>query len=126
ADGSVDAYYPAVDESTWPESTLWKGRRIKKTDIKKLYRLDDADLQGLEFKTDDRFVETGKGRRKQSRVVETFRYKEREVELVAWRKHGGPEAFKLFLDGLKERWEKAQEKKLPLERKPFPAPVSYN
>ncbi|EJD33571.1 hypothetical protein AURDEDRAFT_177347 [Auricularia subglabra TFB-10046 SS5] len=113
------------DEASWPESTLWKGRRIKKTDIKKFYRLDDDDLQELEFKTDDRWIETPKNKKRSGILVDTKRYKEREVERIAWRKHGGPEGFKAYLDLLKERWDQAQAKKQPADRKPFPAPVSY-
>ncbi|KAH6900883.1 hypothetical protein BKA70DRAFT_730013 [Coprinopsis sp. MPI-PUGE-AT-0042] len=77
----------ALNESKWRKSTLTARKKIMKTDALKKYHLQDYDLVGLDVEYKKFNIP---GRRTQGTK---HMYKEKEVELVAWRKHGGPDGF---------------------------------
>ncbi|KAH6909630.1 hypothetical protein BKA70DRAFT_1276690 [Coprinopsis sp. MPI-PUGE-AT-0042] len=77
----------ALNESKWRKSALTARKKIMKTDALKKYHLQDYDLVGLDVEYKKFNIP---GRRTQGTK---HMYKEKEVELVAWRKHGGPDGF---------------------------------
>lgn len=73
---------------------------ILKSDIRPLYRLNpEKDLDGLVSTEERRVSSIGQ------HLKTAYRYKEIEVERVAWRKYGGPKGFEAHLKKLRERYE---------------------
>ncbi|KAG6916582.1 hypothetical protein DXG01_006231 [Tephrocybe rancida] len=69
-------------------------------------RLRKEDLEGLHFlehKTQEDFI--------------AFLYTVRDVELRAWKKHGGPEGWDAYLQKLRESWPRRSKSK---GTEPFP------
>ncbi|GJE94927.1 hypothetical protein PsYK624_111030 [Phanerochaete sordida] len=97
---------PKTDESTWRQSRVPLGKTICATDISTLYRLHADDLRGLTY------VEKPSGK-----IRDMKEYQERDVERVAWKKHGSPERFEAHLDKLEKQWNAR-----PGQTKAFPDP----
>ncbi|TFK84281.1 hypothetical protein K466DRAFT_665252 [Polyporus arcularius HHB13444] len=83
--------------------------KIIKEDAVELYRLDDKELEGLDFE-----------RKPRERGGYYKQYVEREVEWRAWEKHGGPIGFWHFLKRLQEEFVKSDA-----QQKHFDLPRSY-
>ncbi|KAF5340293.1 hypothetical protein D9611_007853 [Ephemerocybe angulata] len=105
-----------VDESTWRASSIREGTTINKTAVKDEYRIADPAKLGLKPCWEGLIEKVLYG---QLTNVPMTLYDEREVELAAWRKHGGPDGFQAYLKKLHE----TQKKNRPNAR--FLAPSSY-
>ncbi|KAF6752818.1 hypothetical protein DFP72DRAFT_903703 [Ephemerocybe angulata] len=105
-----------VDESTWRASTIRLGTTIKKGSIKDLYGIRNPEDVGLKPCRREKIKKVIKGK---LTLVTMILYNERDVELAAWRQHGGPDEFHAFL---KKRHE---EHKAKNPGKAFEAPRSY-
>ncbi|TFY82473.1 hypothetical protein EWM64_g1535 [Hericium alpestre] len=90
-----------TDESIWPESKLIEDRTITKQEL---------DAAELKYTT----KRSGNGRGAFWKPMHL--YVEHEVERLAWKKHGGPEGWKWYLDKLRATHEKQHP------NKPFPHP----
>ncbi|KAF6752822.1 hypothetical protein DFP72DRAFT_1046977 [Ephemerocybe angulata] len=110
-----DASLP-MDKSKWRASTIDPSRMILKSDIRPLYRLNpEKDLDGLVSTKERRVSSIGQ------HLKTAHRYKEIEVERVAWRKNGGPKGFEAHLKKLRERYEKSYP-----NGKGFRVPAAYH
>ncbi|KLO10347.1 hypothetical protein SCHPADRAFT_524922 [Schizopora paradoxa] len=82
-----------TDSSTWRKSKVAKGETITKGNAVKQYRLDPKnDFKELQYV-----------RRATKEGYFMMLYSTREVERVAWSKHGSPEGFDFYLSKLKTR-----------------------
>ncbi|KAJ7107726.1 hypothetical protein C8R44DRAFT_804152 [Mycena epipterygia] len=91
-----------IDESQWRVSTVPAERKITKTEVESQYRLKPSTFKGL--KTYPTYVSMYYGGEMQDKKVQ--KYSEREVERLAWKQHGGPEAFESYLNKLRERYNR--------------------
>ncbi|KAF7985782.1 hypothetical protein HWV62_405 [Athelia sp. TMB] len=82
---------PATDPTTWRQSQVPSDKQITAGDARQQYRLHPADLKHLEKD----LVPAGK--------YIAYLYNEREVERVAWSKHGSPEGWDAYLQNLRTR-----------------------
>ncbi|PIL34964.1 hypothetical protein GSI_02751 [Ganoderma sinense ZZ0214-1] len=103
----------AVDPSQWRESDLYEEITINKSKALAQYKLREKDLDGLDF-------HVGKILNYKGFKVDTYLYKEIEVERRAWERYGGPEAFEAVLQ---KKHEEHQQK--PRPRKNFQQPSQY-
>ncbi|KAM5541116.1 hypothetical protein V8D89_005045 [Ganoderma adspersum] len=103
----------AGDASQWRESDLYEEITINKSKALAQYKLREKDLDGLHF-------HVGKILNYKGYKVDTYLYKEIEVERRAWERYGGPEAFEAVLQ--KKREEHQQK---PRPRKQFQQPSQY-
>ncbi|EJD48627.1 hypothetical protein AURDEDRAFT_143943 [Auricularia subglabra TFB-10046 SS5] len=103
-----------TDPSSWPESTVKEEKRINKMKARDLYRLKDEDIKGL--KTEQKMHKSG---------YPMTLYLERDIERVAWQKHGGPQGLRKMLDKLKARYDKVQASKPKAQQRRFRAPRWY-
>ncbi|TFY73572.1 hypothetical protein EWM64_g10440, partial [Hericium alpestre] len=122
-----------TDESTWAESKLNEDRTITAGDahklyraralltshypclcvhLKRLYQITKQELDAAELKYTTKRSGNGRG----AFWKPMHLYVEREVERLAWKKHGGPEGWKWYLDKLRATHEKQHP------NKPFPHP----
>ncbi|KAI0061009.1 hypothetical protein BV25DRAFT_1917278 [Artomyces pyxidatus] len=86
-----------VPESEWPVSKLQDSYAvITATDARLRYRLSAAELAMLKYRS-EKSPNHRKGR------SPMHLYQEHHVEQIAWRKHGGPEGWKWYLNHLKEK-----------------------
>ncbi|KAJ7448603.1 hypothetical protein B0H11DRAFT_2332968 [Mycena galericulata] len=114
--GEVD-----VDESLWRESTISDDQTISKTLALRQYRISASHLAELKF-TKDHTIITVFDKHADAmvdRMVPMILYSEREVERIAWRIRGGPEAFQIYLDERREKYAKTHP------GKEFPEPDAY-
>ncbi|KIJ45836.1 hypothetical protein M422DRAFT_778625 [Sphaerobolus stellatus SS14] len=114
----------AVDETLWTASRVHKASTIVKTQARKQYRVTAKDLEGLES-TPYRTVVHIDGK---DVATDCSLYVEHEVELLAWRKRGGPEKFeallrKLFIANRKRNESRKSAGKAPT---PFVLPYAYS
>ncbi|KIM33075.1 hypothetical protein M408DRAFT_62011, partial [Serendipita vermifera MAFF 305830] len=91
------AKLPVKPESEWRKSDVPIDTKIAKGFAQKLFRLTSKDINDsdLTFEKRDRVGDT------QGYML---LYSMREIERLAWKKHGGPEGFKQRLDRDKEQW----------------------
>ncbi|KAG6918049.1 hypothetical protein DXG01_016705 [Tephrocybe rancida] len=73
---------------------------INKTNAKNKYKVNDKDLEELHFQAGVVPAPRSVGFKG---PVSRHLYNEREVQVIAWRKHGGREGFKAHIDDLKAR-----------------------
>lgn len=108
----------AADMSQWRASRISATRMINKTNVKRLYRLNEADLARLPKPLEEI---TTRYDRKQGRHVPVimYLYYERDVERLAWELNGGPEGFEARLEELRRKYHARYPN---LE---FPAPDAY-
>ncbi|KAJ7036739.1 hypothetical protein C8F04DRAFT_1336168 [Mycena alexandri] len=90
-----------VDESQWRASRIGQNRKARILHTRLL--VTAALLESLPFTTSS---VSGK-----NKIVSIMFYCEREVELLAWRKHGGPEGFEDYIDKLRKKHMKKQPEK---------------
>ncbi|KAI1789998.1 hypothetical protein LXA43DRAFT_1018988 [Ganoderma leucocontextum] len=104
----------AADPSQWRESELlYEEITINKSKALAQYKLRQKDLDGLQF-------HVGKIINYKGIKVDTYLYKEIDVERRAWERYGGPEAFESVLQ---KKHEEHQKK--PRPRKQFQQPSQY-
>ncbi|KAH6905458.1 hypothetical protein BKA70DRAFT_1153141 [Coprinopsis sp. MPI-PUGE-AT-0042] len=113
--GQMDICEVQAGEECWRPSRIARSRQIAKTKAIQQYRVKDTDLVGLEEKREVIHVVI-KGR--PANVVRIM-YNEREVERLAWRRHGGPDGFESYLETLRERY------KARSPDSPFKEPTAY-
>ncbi|TFY82475.1 hypothetical protein EWM64_g1537 [Hericium alpestre] len=118
----------ATDPSTWPPS-----QRLDTTTISKQLTLDcykvvlppfmmssspHVQLTFLKLKKEELAVlEPVKAtRKKNGEEWPMHLYKAVDVELIAWKKHGGPDAFEAMLDAMEEKHEKRKGSRRPFRR----------
>ncbi|KII86492.1 hypothetical protein PLICRDRAFT_178023 [Plicaturopsis crispa FD-325 SS-3] len=107
-------------ESRWRRSNVTAGSTIMRTAALRQYRLHKSDLEGLEYREEIRVV-PGVGEDERG---STYLYSERDVELTAWRRHGGPKAFDAYLNKLRKRHRDKENKNRGPSRL-FEQPCSY-
>ncbi|KAJ7840153.1 hypothetical protein B0H13DRAFT_1732197 [Mycena leptocephala] len=98
---------PIVDESLWRPSRIHVDQTISKTKAVAEYRLSAADLEGLSSTMSEAIVKV----RGEDRVVPMILYNERQVEHLAWRIRGGPDAFETYLNKLRATHAKTHPNK---------------
>ncbi|KAI0738866.1 hypothetical protein C8Q80DRAFT_214900 [Daedaleopsis nitida] len=102
-----------VDQSQWRESNVGDEERICKSKALGEYKLREKDLEGLQFYKAK--IMNLKGFK-----VDTYLYREIEVERRAWERYGGPQAFEAVLQ---RKYEEHLQK--PRPRKHFVRPAQY-
>ncbi|KLO10343.1 hypothetical protein SCHPADRAFT_942938 [Schizopora paradoxa] len=90
-----DAKPPRTDPATWRESKFAEDATITKGDALKQYRLKSADLSHLK-----------PTRHRTKAGYDSLLYRTREIEHIAWSKHGSPEAFEVYIAKLRAQHEK--------------------
>ncbi|KII86489.1 hypothetical protein PLICRDRAFT_125956 [Plicaturopsis crispa FD-325 SS-3] len=111
-----------VDQSLWRESKISPGSKTNKTKAMAQYRLQSSDIAELAFETTETVV-TLNG---QQTIRAMYLYDEREVEVVAWKKHGGPAGFQAHLDKCRVTWEKKNSAKPDFKKTEFVQPDVYD
>ncbi|KAJ6507167.1 hypothetical protein C8R47DRAFT_1066060 [Mycena vitilis] len=108
-------------ESQWRASIIDPNQTINKSAIKTHYRLALPKDSGLKPTIEERVITSNE----KDIPVKMWLYKEREIEYLAWKKHGGPARFeayrlaRLSLANLQEAHERKNPGKL------FNKPVAY-
>ncbi|KAF9482626.1 hypothetical protein BDN70DRAFT_918979 [Pholiota conissans] len=110
------------DKSLWRPSWIPETATITKTDAMKRYHLNKKDMDGLNYTTTtaNSFVKITE---RFYKAVESHVYKERDVEMRAWEKHGGPEGFQRMLNKRAKGGKKSNNKPKSYEVGVDPAPV---
>ncbi|KAJ7769963.1 hypothetical protein B0H16DRAFT_1776964 [Mycena metata] len=86
-----------------PDESQWRAEQISKTNAISQYRVTPALLEPLSFTTSSVL--------RDNKVFSVMLYNECEVELLAWRKYGGPEGFEDHLNELRKRHTERKTKK---------------
>lgn len=95
-------------EALWRQTNIREKTTITKTKAGQQYRLQNEDLARLEYIPHESVIGTEKHG---DIIVPTYLYDEREVERVAWNKHGSPEAFEAYLQKLFDRHQNRNKKR---------------
>ncbi|EJD48628.1 hypothetical protein AURDEDRAFT_162083 [Auricularia subglabra TFB-10046 SS5] len=118
---SIKDYLTRPTSSKAPESTIPARFLIKKTLVRIHYGLTHKDIAALKFReeTTTRLLRDG------SRgPVTKHLYSERDIQLAAWDKHGGPKAFKAFIDR-REQAHDSPTQKTHSEKKTEPSQAPW-
>ncbi|KAF9482624.1 hypothetical protein BDN70DRAFT_408987 [Pholiota conissans] len=107
------------DKSQWRPSRIFESEMINKTAAVADYHINVNDLKTLPYKTSKATVKINGV----SRLRPMYLYKERDVEMKAWEKYGGPEAFEKMLN---DKAAKFYAKHGIDSGKAFPRPGSYH
>ncbi|KAJ7124003.1 hypothetical protein C8R43DRAFT_932924 [Mycena crocata] len=94
---------PRVKDVTmwWRKSKIRKDKKVSRTLALRCYKLDAADLEGLDCTNSPICVKSPSGG---SDIINVALYNERAVERAAWTKYGGPEEFELHLKALRKQY----------------------
>ncbi|KAF9482622.1 hypothetical protein BDN70DRAFT_929869 [Pholiota conissans] len=107
------------DRATWRSSWISPTATISKTNAMRDYRLTKDEMEKLTHVTD----ETVKKIKHVDQLMPMYLYNEVEVELLAWKKRGGPEMFEKFLQ---DQMTKFYTKNGTSSAKEFHKPSSYH
>ncbi|CCA74582.1 hypothetical protein PIIN_08534 [Serendipita indica DSM 11827] len=106
----------AKPESEWRASDVPRGLDVTKGNAQKLFHVTarDIDASGIQFRTE-----------KRSRGLAGIMhlYQMRDVERVAWAKHGSPEGYDTYIQNQRELW--LSRGKDPLKFISVPRPFRY-
>ncbi|KAF9482623.1 hypothetical protein BDN70DRAFT_990977 [Pholiota conissans] len=106
------------DRATWRSSRIPPNTTITKGIAMGNYHLNNNEMKGLKF-DENQTVKRIAGK---DQLVAMYLYQERDVELKAWEKYGGPDSFENFL---KDKMAKYYAKHGTVPKKPFPKPDTY-
>ncbi|KJA25719.1 hypothetical protein HYPSUDRAFT_37160 [Hypholoma sublateritium FD-334 SS-4] len=114
------------DRSQWRPSRLPETAKINKSAALTNYHLSRTnDLDGLSFKTEQTVIKIpGRG----NTVVKMFLYSEREVEMRAWEKYGGPKKFERMLDDKEAKFYRKNggvQSRTFLRPRDYPSKISF-